>query len=91
MKRMFLIATLVAPLPAAAQAPAVDWRGVSFVGAGDDEGIAIIDAASIRKPTPTTREVRTAIVNERPGKPPSARPAAAPSSPSTGTPSSGLC
>lgn len=58
---------LAAPLPALAQAKVTpDWRAISFVGSGDDEGLALVDIASLRKPSAATREVLMATVHERP-------------------------
>jgi len=64
----FVIASLalLAACPAAAQGVTPDWRAVSFIGEGNDEAVAMIDIGSLRRPTPTTREIRAALVGERP-------------------------
>lgn len=72
MKRfvMLAVAALAAfPGSALAQIQATpDWRAVSFVGRGDDEGLALIDVASLRRPGETQREIRAATVTKRPGQ-----------------------
>ena len=71
MRRAFLLAAAVfatgaAPAPAPDVTP--DWRAVSFVGRGDEEGLALIDVASLRRPAENLREIRAATVTRRPGK-----------------------
>jgi hypothetical protein len=66
MKRFVLGLLALLASPAAAQEVTPDWRAVSFVGQGDDQGLALIDVASLRRPSPTLREIRAATVNERP-------------------------
>jgi hypothetical protein len=70
MKHLMILAAGFAALagPALAQEVTPDWRAVSFVGRGDDEGLALIDIASIRRPTATLREIRAATVSERPAQ-----------------------
>ena len=61
------LASLASPALAQPQ-PTPDWRAVSFVGRGDDEGVALVDIASLRRPAANLREIRTATVTERPGR-----------------------
>lgn len=65
--RRFGIALLVLlATPAAAQGVTPDWRAISFIGQGDDEGVAMIDITSLSRPSANVREIRAATVNERP-------------------------
>ena len=65
--RRFGIALLVLlATPAAAQGVTSDWRAISFIGQGDDEGVAMIDITSLSRPSANVREIRAATVNERP-------------------------
>ena len=68
MKRFLIGLLALAATPAAAQGVTPDWRAVSFVGMGDDEGLALIDVGSLRRTSATEREIRAATVNERPQK-----------------------
>lgn len=70
MKLLVILAAGLASLasPALAQEVTPDWRAVSFVGRGDDEGVALIDIASLRRPSAGLREIRAATVTERPAQ-----------------------
>ena len=70
MKHLVILAAGFASLasPALAQEVTPDWRAVSFVGRGDDEGLALIDIASLRRPSASLREIRAATVTERPAQ-----------------------
>ncbi|MCW3848951.1 hypothetical protein OF829_17065 [Sphingomonas sp. LB-2] len=70
MKRMIVGMLALLASPAAAQTVQVtpDWRAISFMGEGDDEALALIDLASLRRPATGIREIRAAMVSERPGR-----------------------
>lgn len=67
--RLFALGLLaLIAMPATAQGVTPDWRAVSFVGSGGNEGLALIDLGSLRRPSEGVREIRAATVNERPEK-----------------------
>lgn len=66
MKRFVIALLALLATPAAAQRVTPDWRAISFIGQGDDEGVAMIDIASLSRPSANVREIRAATVSERP-------------------------
>lgn len=66
MKRFAVALLALAATPAAAQGVTPDWRAISFLGQAGNESLALIDIGSLRRPSASVREIRAAMVSERP-------------------------